>query len=171
MINEIEILEDTDCFSVDTWLVGQQENPFAALFQKPERKIDYLIKKGFERHTYVIYGNSTFKLEPSVHVKLDSASISYVEEKFHRLASEWKKETAHLSSVTDIVLHPKYQNIIGMGETVLPFLFKEMQREPDHWFWALRSITEANPTKPEDAGNLRKLTESWLNWAKNKSYL
>jgi len=103
-------------------------------------------------------------------MKFDFENI-LIEDEFHRLTSEWKRDTAHLSSVTDIVLHPKYQNIIGMGKAVLPFIFRAMQKRPDHWFWALSSITEENPTKPEDAGNMRKLTESWLNWAKSKGYL
>lgn len=91
--------------------------------------------------------------------------------KFQRLAKEWREETAHVSSMTDLVLHPRYQNIIGMGTAILPILFRELQREPDYWFWALNAITEEDPTNPEDAGDLPKMTEAWLKWARNKGYL
>jgi len=91
-----------------------------------------------------------------------------LEEKFQRLAAEWRDETAHLSSLTKIVMHPKYQNIIGLGPDVLPLLFKELQIEPDYWFLALKAITEADPVSPEDYGDLGKMTEAWLLWANSR---
>jgi hypothetical protein len=94
-----------------------------------------------------------------------------IEQRFYRLAHEWREETAHLSSLTKLVMHPKYQSIIGMGPDVLPILFRELQKKPDHWFWALRAITEEDPTRPEDAGNIRKMREAWLRWAEEKGYL
>src|SRR5215510_10026663 len=72
-----------------------------------------------------------------------------LEEKFHRLASGWKNDTQHLSSITAMVTHPKYQSIIGMGPAVLPILFKQLQEDPDYWFWALRAITEEDPIPSE----------------------
>src|SRR5574341_344300 len=88
-----------------------------------------------------------------------------VEEKFRRLASEWRDETSHLSSMSQLIMHPKYQSIIGMGPDVLPILFRELETDPDYWFWALRAITEEDPTSPDDAGDLDKMTQSWLAWA------
>jgi hypothetical protein len=43
----------------------------------------------------------------------------------------------------DMVTHPAYQQIIGLGKEALPLLFGELRRAPDHWFWALRAITES----------------------------
>jgi hypothetical protein len=94
-----------------------------------------------------------------------------IEQRFYRLANEWREETAHLSSMTQLVMHPKYQSIIGMGPDVLPILFRELQENPDYWFWVLRAITEEDPTQPEDAGDLQKMSESWLDWAKERGYL
>ncbi len=94
-----------------------------------------------------------------------------LEEKFRRLAAEWRDATAHLSSLTKMVMHPKYQNIIGLGPDVLPLLFKELENEPDYWFWALKAITEADPIAPEDYGDLGKMTKSWLKWAKEHFYI
>jgi hypothetical protein len=93
------------------------------------------------------------------------------EQRFHRLVSEWREETAHLSSMTKMIMHPKYQSIIGMGSAILPILFRELQQDPDYWFWALTAITEQDPTRPEDAGDLQKMTASWLKWAREHGYL
>jgi hypothetical protein len=93
-----------------------------------------------------------------------------IEQRFNRLAYQWKQETFHLSSMTKMVIHPAYQSIIGMGSAVLPLLFKELRNDPDHWFWALRAITEEDPTHPEDAGNLQKMSNSWLKWSSENGY-
>ncbi len=94
-----------------------------------------------------------------------------IEPTFQRLAREWREETAHFSSMTKLVMHPKYQSIIGLGPAVLPILFRELQKNPDHWFWALHAITEEDPTRPEDLGDVQKMTESWLKWAEKNGYL
>jgi hypothetical protein len=93
------------------------------------------------------------------------------EKEFNKLSTQWKSETQHLSSMHKIVENPNYQEIIAMGEVALPFIFQSLQKSPDHWFYALREITGDNPIKSEDAGNLPKMTQSWLNWAYEKGYL
>ncbi len=100
-----------------------------------------------------------------------AANAAALEQTFQRLAKEWKEETAHLSSMTKLVMHPKYQSIIGMGPAVLPVLFRELQKNPDHWFWALQAITGEDPARPEDIGEVRKMTETWLKWAEKKGYV
>lgn len=104
---------------------------------------------------------------PSLNLKIPEN----VEQRFQRLVKQWKEEMAYLSSSTKLVIHPAYQSIIGIGPDVLPLLFRELQEEPEHWFWALRAITEEDPTNPEDAGNLQKISDSWLKWAEEKGYL
>ena len=41
-----------------------------------------------------------------------------------------------------------------------------MRREPDHWFWALQAITGENPVPATGRGNLERMTEARLEWAK-----
>jgi hypothetical protein len=55
-----------------------------------------------------------------------------------------------------------------MGTAVVPHLLRELERRPDHWFWALTAITGADPVKPEDRGKLRKMTDAWLRWGKEQ---
>jgi len=89
--------------------------------------------------------------------------------RFERLARLWKQETAHLSNVAKKALHPAYQEIIGMGERVVPMLLAELKREPDDWFWALHAITGASPV-PAERGSLRAMTDTWLQWGAANGY-
>lgn len=83
---------------------------------------------------------------------------------FHSLVSQWKSSGCISSSINDIVSHPAYMRIIGMGKPILPLLLKELRERPDHWFLALRSITGENPVRKESRGNLKRMAEDWVNW-------
>ena len=85
---------------------------------------------------------------------------------FGRLVNVWKNETGHLSSIRDRCMHPAYQRIMGMGSAVVPLILREMQREPDLWFWALKYITGDNPIRPEHRGQIDKMTEDWSAWGR-----
>ena len=89
-------------------------------------------------------------------------------DRFQQFAKVWRDECAHLSSVREMVLHPTYQQIVGMGSSALPFIFAELERKPDHWFWALRAITQEDPVPPEHRGNVAEMAQDWLDWAKKK---
>jgi hypothetical protein len=86
------------------------------------------------------------------------------------LAREWKEATSFTSSATAMAMHPAYQQIIGMGHAALPFIFQELRREPDHWFWALKAITGEDPVTEVDRGKLPAMTIAWLNWAQQHGY-
>jgi len=93
-----------------------------------------------------------------------------VPQRFADLVSAWKKDTRLLSSMTDMVLHPAYQQIIGLGREALPLILQQMAQEPDYWFWALFAISGENPVGAEDQGNLQKMTAAWLNWGKQHGF-
>jgi hypothetical protein len=93
-----------------------------------------------------------------------------IEQKFQRLAAVWRAETGHFSSTTKMFDHPAYQEIIGMGQDVVPSLLRDLEKEPDHWFAALRAITGAQPVPPEGRGSIEKMSEAWLSWAKEHGY-
>lgn len=98
--------------------------------------------------------------------KLDSVVVDdQLSQRFRKLAAVWQEECCHLSSVREMALHPAYQQIIGMGPAVLPYLLDELEREPDHWFWALQSITGADPVRPEHQGRVGEMAQDWLRWA------
>lgn len=91
--------------------------------------------------------------------------------RFNNLENDWKESTSILSSITEVVMHPSYQQIIGIGPSAIPFIFLSMKREPDHWFWALKAITGEDPVPTEHRGKIKKMTEAWLDWGKKNLYL
>lgn len=85
---------------------------------------------------------------------------------FQRLTDEWRKDTRGLSMSHQIAMNPAYQQIIGMGHAVLPYILRELQQRLDHWFWALAMITRASPVPADEAGNLRLMRDRWLEWGR-----
>ena len=94
-----------------------------------------------------------------------------LEEKFLRLAARWKSECAVVSSTTQLVRHPAYQAIIALGEPVVPLLLRELARDPDHWFTALKALTGQDPVPPESRGRIPEMTHVWLEWGKKQPRL
>lgn len=88
---------------------------------------------------------------------------------FQNLVTQWKKDTRFSSSLLEICTNSSYQQIIGMGEEVLPLIFDELKKSPGHWFWALKAITRIDPVNPKDRGNLKEMTEAWLFWWEEKN--
>jgi hypothetical protein len=93
-----------------------------------------------------------------------------VEEKFQRLAAAWEKAVAHHSSSRIRNNHPAYQEIIGMGQAVVPLLLRDLEINRRHWFTALSAITGADPVPEEDAGRIPQMAEAWLRWGRENGY-
>jgi hypothetical protein len=94
-----------------------------------------------------------------------------LEERFRRLADEWKEQSRFLSNTAQMAMLKPYQRIIGLGLPAVPLILKELEREPDQWFWALESITEQNPVPPEAGGKVRLMAEAWIDWGKQQGYV
>lgn len=93
------------------------------------------------------------------------------EQEFRHLADAWKRESAHLSSITEMAMLASYQRIIGMGPAAVPLILRELEAEPDYWFWALQSITGVDPVPPASRGNLVEMTDAWLQWGRQCGHL
>lgn len=89
---------------------------------------------------------------------------------FSILKAEWEADTALLSSTTEMALHPAYQQIIGMGNVVIPLILGELKEKPGHWFWALKAITGEDPVLPSQRGRIKEMTKMWLCWGREKGY-
>jgi len=94
-----------------------------------------------------------------------------IEQLFARLVREWEEATRFISSMTEMAIHPAYQRIIGLGPAALPLIFRELRRNPDHWFWALKAITGEDPVPPATRGNLGSMTEVWLQWGTERGFV
>jgi len=105
------------------------------------------------------------------------ANMSQLSRKFKDLVQEWRNERGSMSSIEGMSMLPAYQNIISMGLDALPLILAELRAEgddPDQWFWALMSISEANDLKPPqmklgDQGNFKKMADIWLAWSESQS--
>jgi hypothetical protein len=85
-------------------------------------------------------------------------------ERFRHLTAQWKSQAEFLASPTAIAELPAYRSIIAMGAAAVPLILGELEREPDHWFVALKRITGADPV-PEDArGDIDRMAQAWLSW-------
>ena len=92
-------------------------------------------------------------------------------ERFNLLADRWRAETAFLSSVEDMCIHEAYQRIIGLGQPAVPLLLRGLDREPDHWFWALQAITGQVVHDEGTAGNVAAMARAWTEWGRRNGYL
>ncbi len=132
----------------------------------PGALIDALAQEYVEANVYYTLIGSGAARDFSATADLDS-----IRAEFKSLTLEWKADTAILSSVQDISLHPAYQRIIGLGKSVLPLIFESLEREPDHWFWALRALTGEDPVPTKDRGKLGAMTDAWLAWGVEHGYV
>lgn len=91
--------------------------------------------------------------------------------KFDTLSSTWRYENGVVSSISEMALDPSYQEIIGMGESVIPMILEELRDRPNHWFPALYAISGQSPVKYEQRGKIHEMTEAWLEWGKEEGYI
>ncbi len=95
-----------------------------------------------------------------------------VTETFERLAMQWKSDTGLMSNESLIVLHPSYQQIIGLGEPAIPLMLNALAMgDYSEWFWALRSIARIDPVSELDAGDVEQMAKEWIRWGETKGYL
>lgn len=91
-------------------------------------------------------------------------------QRFFALAQEWHAATDHLSSPSQIAMHPAYQRIIGMGVSAIPFIFEDLSQRGGQWYWALRAITGASPVPSDASRRSRDVKKAWLRWAIDNGY-
>lgn len=93
-----------------------------------------------------------------------------VEQQFRSLVAAWKAARGVSSSLTEMFAQPAYREIIAMDETIMPYLLAELEREPDWWFAALKTITGADPVAAANRGRLAEMTQAWLEWGRAHGY-
>lgn len=90
--------------------------------------------------------------------------------RFHEQAEKWARETAHLSSPAQMMVHPSYQAILGMAledkREIIRLMIQDLRQNRNEWFWALSYLTQDNPIKQPEAGNMDKMISAWVNWGR-----
>lgn len=90
---------------------------------------------------------------------------------FDCLADDWERNRPRGVRMADMVMHPSYQKIIGMGPQAIPWLLERLEERGGHWFWAISAITRAEDAVPaENRGNLRDMTAAWLEWGRQHGF-
>jgi hypothetical protein len=98
------------------------------------------------------------------------AETAALEPVFLALVRSWKQERGPSSSTTELAMCPSYQRSIGMGPAVVPLLLRELERAPDHWFWALKAVTGADPVPEGSRGKVREMARLWIDWGRAQGY-
>ncbi len=88
-------------------------------------------------------------------------------ERFNALADEWIAATRLSSSVSDTCMHPAYQQIIGLGPDVLPFILEDVEAGELHWGWALQALTGQDAAA--GARTLPEARDAWIQWGRSHS--
>ena len=101
---------------------------------------------------------------------LSSGAVN-LQTEFDRLREEWANGRPWGSDVAEMIMHPAYQRIIGMGPSAVPLILRELERKPGHWFWALHAITGANPVPKDSEGNIEKMALAWLDWGRQRGQI
>ncbi len=91
-------------------------------------------------------------------------------ERFQELADRWEEETFFLSRSDRAISHPVHQEIIDLGQPVVPLILERMRSQGGHWFEALQQITGEDPISPADYGNIAAMQNSWLQWGEDRGY-
>lgn len=89
---------------------------------------------------------------------------------FARLADEWEHDIAGSSLIQDMVDHPKYREIIGLGRDAIPFILERLSTQGGFWFGALHEISGEFAPSEDDLGNREKMTAAWLRWGRENDF-
>ena len=91
--------------------------------------------------------------------------------KFRELADQWKEETIHVSSLTELENHEAYRKIVELGAPVIPLILQELVDDPDWWFMALHALVDDPPASEGIEGNLMTGACDWIKWGQSNGYL
>ncbi len=103
--------------------------------------------------------------------KLLSPDNTRTAEKFIELANRWHEETDYLSSPSRITDNDTYLKIISMGESIIPFILRDLKERGGDWYRALRILSGTDQVPVEDRGDVPRMKESWLRWGRDRGYI
>jgi hypothetical protein len=145
------------------WYVSQLKQGLLS-WRAPLRRASEESIRGFRRRDTYDWGAVRLS-------RVGIARIPSLDQKFQSLAEDWKREIRFASLSNQMFLIPSYQRIIGLGPGAIPLILRELQKEPNHWFWALAALTGENPADRAGAGNVQEMTHEWLKWGRERGYL
>jgi hypothetical protein len=91
---------------------------------------------------------------------MSTVAVVIVEPRFDGLVESWRRDTQFRSSLTEIIAHPAYLEVIRIGQPVVPLLLREVEKGGRLWSPTLCSITGVQPVPRECAGNAKRTLEA-----------
>ena len=88
--------------------------------------------------------------------------------RFRRLVRQWRAATLYSSSGRECIEHPKFREILGMGDKILPLIIEEITVQPDPLIAALPILTGADPVTDRERGNFAAMATVWIEWFNNR---
>lgn len=107
----------------------------------------------------------------SDNLKIGRENSETVKSRFERLRDTWLLAISDVSSLDDIVDDASYQEIISMRDSVVEHILEDLMKSPKPWFYALYEITGKTQIPESSAGNMRKMTDAWIEWGKKAGYV
>jgi|CZKH01.1.fsa_nt_gi hypothetical protein len=106
------------------------------------------------------------------------AAKAKLEADFFKQAEKWDRETAHMSSPLQKMMHPSYQAILGMSaesaqnkRDIIRFMLHDLKTSHREWSLALSYLTQHNPINPKDYGKTDKINAAWIRWGEDEGRL
>ncbi|MGA2704560.1 MAG: hypothetical protein ABSH35_26125 [Isosphaeraceae bacterium] len=94
-----------------------------------------------------------------------------VARRFQGLATRWIATTRYRSNTQALRNHAVYQELVALGEPVVPLILLELERQPRvSWFIVLTGITGENPVPPAHAGQVNAMARTWIDWGRQRGY-
>jgi len=93
---------------------------------------------------------------------------------FDALASLWQSDIriGMSSNPRDVCRHPGFQLLIDEGPSVVPMVFKALEKDYEHaWPMALRIFLGHSPVMPVHRGRSPMIQRDWVEWGKANGYL
>jgi hypothetical protein len=107
--------------------------------------------------------------------KLPGIDKPSLEEQFLKHAEHWQTETAHLSSPSQMMMHPSYQAVLGIAQEnkneVIRLMLTDLRDKRRLWFWALSFLTKENPITALQAGKIDPMISAWVKWGHAKGII
>lgn len=156
--------------------------------QKDISKIPYTNKEKYKwkkeeeeevNSYFTAWGNFGLHLKPeknecnslAIYFQSDEHDKSYLMYRFEKLYEKWNEDIGFSSSGRVIFESNALQEIIKLGEQVIPLILEKYRVTPHHWSYALSKITGNNPVKKKHCGNLVLMSTDWIEWGKENGYI
>ena len=104
-------------------------------------------------------------------VTLTPEQQQVVARRFQDLAARLRAETRYRSNTRALRNHQVYQELVALGEAIVPLILAELEREPCvAWITVLAALTGEDPVPHPAAGQVDAMAHAWLDWGRQRGY-